>query len=202
MNLNKLYKILYKYVTTGKEKTRYADRLCGVYHDRGNLVACNTHTLFVLDAAYDPVKEGSVLDKKGKPITAVDENGNPRTYPDYKTVIPKNLADARLILSKDECEELVKACSLIPKSKDTSKQVYIRIGNLATVDPKIVVDVAEAFAILGEKFDVLVFTERDAQYLPVVFDSRSSASIVVTMPFCNVESCVSVQEALEVGDLL
>lgn len=203
MNLNKLYKILYKYVATGKE-TSLASQMRGVYHDHGNLVACNTGTLFVINCGlvYAPVNEGRILHKNGEFVETLDGYGKALPYPDYKKIIPEKFADANLILCGNECKELVNACKLIPKLKDGAKQVYIRIGNLATVDPKIVVDVAEAFNVLGEEFDVFVFTSEDKQYKPVVFASRCSTSAVVVMPFYNVECCISILEALEIGDLL
>lgn len=201
MDLNKLYKILYKYVAEGSE-TPLAKQMRGVYHDRGNLVACNTGTLFVLhcDPAYSPEKEGLILDKKGNTLVVNDDNENPLPYPDYKKIIPARAVDAEMILGKNECENFIKACRSIRAANDVAKQVYIRVGNLVNVDPKIVVDIVNAFNLLKENFEVLIYAEKDKQFKPIVFASENST--VVTMPFVNTECVISVEEALEIGDLL
>lgn len=200
MNLKKLYKILYKYVADGKEKTPSAELMKGVYHDRGDLVACNTHTLFVIHCdGYALEYDGLIIDRKGNTLKNTD--GAILIYPDYRSVMPDPNRKAEKVIGKEECKLLVKACNNIPAVKDQVKQIYIRVANTVNLDPKIILDVAEAFKLLGEEIEaVLIYTERDKQFKPVVFTSGSSR--VVVMPHTNMESILSVEDALEVGDLL
>ena len=201
MNLKKLYKILYKYVADGTEKTPSAELMKGIYHDRGCLVACNTHTLFVIHCGpiYPPENEGRIIDKKGNILK--DAGGAILVYPDYQSVMPDPNEKAEKVLGKVECKLVVKASNNIPALKDQAKQIYIRVANSVNIDPQIIVDVAEAFNLLGEEIEAaLIYTERDKQFKPIVFTSGSSR--VVVMPFANVESILSVEDALEVGDLL
>lgn len=201
MNLNKLYKILYKYVADKTEKTPLAEAMKGVYHDRGYLVACNNHTLFVIhcDPEYMLKYDGLIIDKKGNTLKNTD--GTILAYPDYQSVMPDPNENAKKVLGKSECKLIIKACNNVPASKDPDKQVYIRVANSVNLDPKIIVDVAKAFNLLGEEIEAaLIYTERDKQFKPVVFTSGSSR--VVVMPHVNIESILSVEDALEVGDLL
>lgn len=202
MNLDNLYKILYKYVTNGSEKSPYAQQMQGVYHDQGKLVACNTGTMFVLqcDPVYPAEKEGLILGVKGEIVVINDDMGNLLPYPDYKKIIPANTVEATLILTKNEREDFIEACRTIRASKDATKQVYVRVRDLVIVDPKIIVDIADTFNLLKENFEVIIYTERDKQFKPIVFASEKST--VVTMPFVNTSYVVSVQDALNVGDLL
>lgn len=201
MNLEELYKILYKYVAEGSE-TPLAKQMRGVYHDRGYLVACNTGTMFVLhcDPVYSPEKEGLVLGVEGDAWGGNDDMGNPLPYPDYKKIIPTNTIEAKLILGKSEQEDFIKACRSIRASNDAAKQVYVRVRDLVIVDPKIIVDIADAFILLKENFEVIIYTEKDKQFKPIVFTSKNST--VVTMPFVNISYVVSVEDALNIGDLL
>nr|WP_129732313.1 hypothetical protein [Parabacteroides goldsteinii] len=202
MNLGELYTILYKYVTDGTEKTPFAKLMKGIYHDQGNLVACNTSTLFVLhcDPVYSPDKEGFILGVEGEVVVVNDDKGNPLPYPDYKKIIPANTIEATLILTKNEREDFIEACRTIRASKDATKQVYVRVRDLVIVDPKIIVDIADAFNLFKENFEVIIYTEKDKQFKPIVFASENST--VVTMPFVNTSYVVSVEDALNVGDLL
>lgn len=202
MNLEELYTILYKYVTDGTEKTPFAELMKGIYHDQGYLVACNTSTLFVLqcDPVYPVEKEGLILGIKEEIVVVNDDNGNPLPYPDYKKIIPANAVDVRLILGKNEREDFIRACRVIRASKDAAKQVYVRVKDLVIVDPKIIVDIVDAFNLIKENFEVIIYTEKDKQFKPIVFASANST--VVTMPFININYAVSVEDALRVGDLL
>ena len=201
MNLNELYTILYKYVADGTEKIPFAELMKGIYHDRGYLVACNNHVLFVIHCApiYPHEKEGRIIDKKGNILK--NNDGSIPVYPNYQIVMPDPNEKANKALNKADCKLVVNACKKISNSEDSAKQLYIRIANVVDIDPKIIVDIAESFNLLGEEIEAaLVYTERDAQYRPVVFTSDSGR--VVVMPHVNVESTLSVEDALEVGDLL
>ena len=202
MNLDKLYTILYKYVADGSEKSPYAQRMKGVYHDQGNLVACNNGTLFVLHCGHSYLsdKEGLTIGEDGEVAVVNDDMGNLLPYPDYKKVIHANTVEATLILTKNEREDFIKACRSIRASNDAAKQVYVRVRDFVIVDPKIIVDIADAFSLLKENFEVIIYTEKDKQFKPIVFASENST--VVTMPFGNVNYVVSVEDALNVGDLL
>lgn len=202
MTIIDLYKILFKYVADGSEKIPSAMQMRGIYHDMGKLVACNTHTLFVVNAglSYSPEKEGRVLSKNLEILDTSDAMGTILPYPDYKKVIQAIISDAKLILSKSECNGFIKACRTIRASNDTANQVYVRVMDLVIVDPKIIVDIANIFDLLKESFDVLIYTEKDKQFKPIVFASENST--VVTMPFDNTSYVVSVEDALNVGDLL
>lgn len=57
--------------------------LAGVYHDAGYAVATNMHVLIAEKAAYDPSKEGSIVDRKGNVIDA--------KFPGWRAIIPENL---------------------------------------------------------------------------------------------------------------
>ena len=57
--------------------------LAGVYHDGGYAVATNMHVLIAEKAAYDPSKEGSIVDRKGNVIDA--------KFPGWRAIIPENL---------------------------------------------------------------------------------------------------------------
>ena len=57
--------------------------LAGVYHDGGYAVATNMYVLIAEKAAYDPSKEGSIVDRKGNVIDA--------KFPGWRAVIPENL---------------------------------------------------------------------------------------------------------------
>lgn len=57
--------------------------LAGVYHDGGYAVATNMCVLIAEKAAYEPSKEGSVVDRKGDVIDA--------RFPRWRAIIPENL---------------------------------------------------------------------------------------------------------------
>lgn len=99
--------------------------LCGVFHNDGFKVSCDSHVLVAVKDTYDESLEGHILDKTGKDIIA--------KYPRWKDLIQKKEeGDGVFTIDTSKIYELVKAHKVEKKAAGKYgpyRLAYVKVGD-------------------------------------------------------------------------
>ena len=97
--------------------------LCGVYYDKGNIVACDVRILAVIGHDYPSEREGLIIDKNGCTIEG--------RYPNYLRVIPETEGWPSYAIDFQKAREIIrrsKAWAKMRGLKQNCKSRFIKIG--------------------------------------------------------------------------
>ena len=93
--------------------------LTGVFHDKGQRVATDTHQIVIIKSEYPSEYEGKIIDKDGREI---DYN-----FPKYEDVLPKlNSEIMQISLDVDEIKNQFKQCKIFKKRDKNAENPHFK----------------------------------------------------------------------------
>ena len=108
---------LYKYTPRTASSRQITLRLTGVYHDRGNMIATNSHVLCAIKRDYPPNLERKIIDKKGEVIG--------EKYPRWRSAVPKTTKANLIKLDLENLRKRVEGG--LETAKKTKQQVVVKV---------------------------------------------------------------------------